>query len=146
MAPNTAAILKVVFKCEQQVSEWPEVTVGLFIENPTPFLREFFAKFSRLNYPKSKMTVLVHNNVSYYTFKCPCLSDNKMNESIYCLSSHQVQYHKEIVEKFFVDSKNEYFLLKYIAPEDDSPEVDHDFFCIQICFFIKTNSIYYTTK
>lgn len=80
---------------QENVNEWPDVTVGLFIEKPTPFLREFFVKFSQLNYPKSKMTVLIHNNV---------------------------KYHAEQIEKFFVDAKNEYSSLKYIAPEDDSPE------------------------
>jgi hypothetical protein len=34
-----------------------------------------------------------------------------------------VKYHAELIGKFFVDSKNEYASLKYISPEDDSPEV-----------------------
>ena len=36
------------------------MTVGLFIEFPTPFLKEFFEHFSKLNYTKSKITLLIH--------------------------------------------------------------------------------------
>jgi hypothetical protein len=50
------------------MNEWPNVTIGLFIENPTPFLREFFQKISKLNYPKSKLSVLIHNNVNIRRF------------------------------------------------------------------------------
>jgi hypothetical protein len=61
----------------------------------TPFLREFFEKIAKLKYPKNKLSLLIHNNVQYH--------------------------HKEI-EKFFVDPKNAYYAIKYIQPEDDSPE------------------------
>jgi hypothetical protein len=37
--------------------------MALFIEVPTPFLREFFQKISDLAYPKKKISVLIHNNV-----------------------------------------------------------------------------------
>ena len=45
------------------MDKWPEVTMALFIEVPTPFIREFFQKISDLNYPKKKISVLIHNNV-----------------------------------------------------------------------------------
>ncbi len=76
-------------------NEWPDVTVGIFIEEPTPFLREFFERFSKLNYPKSKISLLVHNNVDY---------------------------HDKLVESFFIDNKDSYNSLKYLKSVDDSPE------------------------
>jgi hypothetical protein len=43
---------------------WPTVTLGIFIERPTPFLKEFFEKIINLKYPKAKISILLHNNVS----------------------------------------------------------------------------------
>ena len=71
------------------------MTVGLFIETPTPFLREFFEKISKLNYPKNKLSILIHNSI---------------------------KFHHGVVEEFFKDPKNEYYSIKYISPEEDSPE------------------------
>ena len=44
----------------------PLVTIGLFIEQPTPFLEEFFGKILKLDYLKDKIDVVVHNNVPYH--------------------------------------------------------------------------------
>lgn len=65
------------------------------MEVATPFLREFFEKLAKLNYPRNKISLLVHNNV---------------------------KYHSKQVESFLNDPKNEYYSVKYIAPEDDAPE------------------------
>lgn len=62
---------------------------------PTPFLREFFEKVAKLEYPKSKITMLIYNNVPM---------------------------HKELVEAFIVEPENEYLFVKYIGPEDDFSE------------------------
>uniref|UniRef100_A0AAY4E7C8 procollagen-lysine 5-dioxygenase n=1 Tax=Denticeps clupeoides TaxID=299321 RepID=A0AAY4E7C8_9TELE len=43
--------------------EFPVVTVGIFIEQPTPFVPEFFQRLFELDYPKDKLNVFVHNNV-----------------------------------------------------------------------------------
>ncbi|XP_028823702.1 procollagen-lysine,2-oxoglutarate 5-dioxygenase 2 isoform X2 [Denticeps clupeoides] len=45
-----------------QVNEFPVVTVGIFIEQPTPFVPEFFQRLFELDYPKDKLNVFVHNN------------------------------------------------------------------------------------
>lgn len=42
--------------------------VGVFIEQPTPFLPEFLHRLLTLDYPKDKLQVFVHNNVSV----CSC--------------------------------------------------------------------------
>lgn len=44
--------------------EYPSVLVGVFIEKPTPFLPEFFQRLLSLDYPKDKIKVFIHNNVS----------------------------------------------------------------------------------
>ena len=61
---NSKKILfKIIYKYIK-VTKWPVVTIGIFIEAPTPFLREFLEKISKLDYPKSKIDVLIHNNVN----------------------------------------------------------------------------------
>uniref|UniRef100_A0A8C8CBF9 procollagen-lysine 5-dioxygenase n=1 Tax=Oncorhynchus tshawytscha TaxID=74940 RepID=A0A8C8CBF9_ONCTS len=47
-----------------QLKEYPTVMVGVFIEQPTPFLSQFFQRLVTLDYPKDKLNVFVHNNVS----------------------------------------------------------------------------------
>lgn len=42
------------------------VLIGIFIENPMPFLEEFFDKILTLNYPKEKIHIFIHNRVEYH--------------------------------------------------------------------------------
>ena len=49
-----------------QRDEWPVVFVSLHIESSTPFLDLFFSFFARLDYPKQRMHVLVHNSVEHH--------------------------------------------------------------------------------
>lgn len=41
--------------------------VGVFIEQPTPFLPEFFQRLLTLDYPKDKLKLFIHNNVSVHS-------------------------------------------------------------------------------
>lgn len=47
--------------------QWPMVYIGLFIEFPTPFLREYFEKIQKITYPKQRLGIFVHNLVSSFT-------------------------------------------------------------------------------
>ena len=42
----------------------PTVLVGVFIEQPTPFLSLFFQRLLRLHYPQKQMRLFIHNHVS----------------------------------------------------------------------------------
>lgn len=42
----------------------PTVLVGVFIEQPTPFLSLFFQRLLRLRYPRKQMRLFIHNHVS----------------------------------------------------------------------------------
>lgn len=46
-------------------SELPTVTIGVFVEKAAPFLEEFFESIAALEYPKKKISLFVHNNVSW---------------------------------------------------------------------------------
>lgn len=47
-----------------QHEDYPTVMIGLFLEQPTPFIREFFQHIATLNYPKSRIDLYIHNKVS----------------------------------------------------------------------------------
>ena len=44
-------------------SEWPRVTLAVMVEQPTPFLLEVLEHITRLDYPKKRMSLWVHNAV-----------------------------------------------------------------------------------
>lgn len=44
--------------------DFPIVTIGIFITNPTPFLQEYFDSILALEYPKDKLHIFLYNNVS----------------------------------------------------------------------------------
>lgn len=46
--------------------EVPKVTMGVFIEKATPFMEEFFERINGLVYPKSKISLFVHNTEEYH--------------------------------------------------------------------------------
>ncbi|CAF2076350.1 unnamed protein product [Rotaria magnacalcarata] len=78
--------------------QWPMVYIGLFIEFPTPFLREYFEKIMKLTYPKQRLSILIHN---------------------------QVEYHKNITEQYLKKfSEDEYKFVKYLNVDDDTTEAE----------------------
>lgn len=47
-----------------QETEYPVVMLALFIEQQTPFIDEYFKNIEDFNYPKNKMHLYIHVNVS----------------------------------------------------------------------------------
>ncbi|XP_043193346.1 multifunctional procollagen lysine hydroxylase and glycosyltransferase LH3-like [Amphibalanus amphitrite] len=45
---------------------FPRVLLAVFIDQPTPFLEEFFNNIWKLNYPKSKIDLLVYNAAPFH--------------------------------------------------------------------------------
>ena len=43
---------------------YPNVTIGVFIEQPTPFLPRFLNTLLTLDYPKEALKFFIHNKVS----------------------------------------------------------------------------------
>ncbi|XP_066455453.1 procollagen-lysine,2-oxoglutarate 5-dioxygenase 2 isoform X2 [Eleutherodactylus coqui] len=48
------------------LEDYPRVTIGVFIEQPTPFLPEFFTRLLALDYPKEKLSLFIHNSEVYH--------------------------------------------------------------------------------
>lgn len=68
----------------------PTVLVGVFIEQPTPFLSLFFLRLLRLRYPQKQMRLFIHN---------------------------QERHHKLQVEQFLAEHGSEYQSVKLVGPE-----------------------------
>uniref|UniRef100_A0A8C6PAQ0 procollagen-lysine 5-dioxygenase n=1 Tax=Nothobranchius furzeri TaxID=105023 RepID=A0A8C6PAQ0_NOTFU len=76
-----------------QLQEYPNVLVGVFIEQPTPFLPEFFQRLLALDYPKDKLKLFVHNNVSVY--------------------------HEKHIQRFWEENRNVFNSFKVVGPEEN---------------------------
>uniref|UniRef100_A0AAQ5Y724 procollagen-lysine 5-dioxygenase n=1 Tax=Amphiprion ocellaris TaxID=80972 RepID=A0AAQ5Y724_AMPOC len=76
-----------------QLKEYPNVLVGVFIEQPTPFLPEFFQRLLTLDYPKDKLKIFVHNNVSVY--------------------------HEKHIQRFWEENRNVFSSFKVVGPEEN---------------------------
>nr|XP_018912305.1 PREDICTED: procollagen-lysine,2-oxoglutarate 5-dioxygenase 3 isoform X1 [Bemisia tabaci] len=83
---------------------YPRVLLGVFIDKPTPFIEEFLAKVTALDYPPKKVSLFLYNNVSY---------------------------HEEIVKSFI--EKSDYLHIKTINPEDDIPYEDALSAAVEYC-------------
>ncbi|KAF7239300.1 Procollagen-lysine,2-oxoglutarate 5-dioxygenase 1 [Varanus komodoensis] len=44
----------------------PVVLIGIFIEQPTPFLTQFFQRLQKLRYPKKRIQLLIHNHEAHH--------------------------------------------------------------------------------
>lgn len=76
---------------------YPIILIAIFIEQPTPFLEEFFQAIYHQAYPKSRLHLFIHNNVPY---------------------------HESVIYDFFEKTSREYLSGKQILPSDEISEVD----------------------
>ncbi|XP_051970452.1 procollagen-lysine,2-oxoglutarate 5-dioxygenase 2-like isoform X2 [Xyrauchen texanus] len=74
-----------------QLKEYPRVTVGVYIEQPTPFLPEFLERLRTLDYPKDKLNVFFHNTEVY---------------------------HEKHIQKFWEENKDVFHSFKVVGPEE----------------------------
>ena len=49
-----------------KLTEIPEVVLAIFIEQPTPFIEEFFQKIIKLDYQKGKIDLFIHNSSPFH--------------------------------------------------------------------------------
>lgn len=47
-------------------ANWPTVLLAVFVERETPFLAEALASLAQLSYPRSRLSLWVHNAVAYH--------------------------------------------------------------------------------
>ncbi|XP_072101335.1 procollagen-lysine,2-oxoglutarate 5-dioxygenase 1 isoform X1 [Mobula birostris] len=47
-------------------NKFPTVLIGIFIEQPTPFVEDFFERLVNLNFPKEHLQIFIHNTQAEY--------------------------------------------------------------------------------
>ncbi|XP_035237773.1 procollagen-lysine,2-oxoglutarate 5-dioxygenase 1 isoform X1 [Anguilla anguilla] len=73
-------------------SEYPVVLIGIFIQQPTPFVAVFFERLLNLKYPKDRLKLFIYN---------------------------QEPHHKKHISSFLEDHGTEYQAVKVIGPEEE---------------------------
>ncbi|XP_026549940.1 procollagen-lysine,2-oxoglutarate 5-dioxygenase 1-like [Notechis scutatus] len=84
----------------------PLTVVGIFIEQPTPFLDQFFKRLQLLRYPKKKIHLFIHN--------------------------HE-EHHLPQVSSFVEKHGQEYRSLKVMGPEDHLENAEARRLCMNLC-------------
>ncbi|CAL8292338.1 unnamed protein product [Lota lota] len=80
-----------------QLKDYPDVLLGVFIEQPTPFLPEFFQRLLTLDYPREKLNLFLHN---------------------------QEVYHEKHIEQFWKEHRHEFNSFKVVGPEENLSQGD----------------------
>uniref|UniRef100_A0A673HX75 Procollagen-lysine,2-oxoglutarate 5-dioxygenase 1 n=1 Tax=Sinocyclocheilus rhinocerous TaxID=307959 RepID=A0A673HX75_9TELE len=75
-----------------QESEYPVVVIGIFIQQPTPFVTVFFERLLNLKYPKNRLRLFIYN---------------------------QELHHEPHIRTFLEYHESEYQGVKLIGPEED---------------------------
>ncbi|XP_077365334.1 procollagen-lysine,2-oxoglutarate 5-dioxygenase 2 isoform X2 [Festucalex cinctus] len=100
-----------------QLKEYPNVLLGVFIEHPTPFLPEFFQRLLTLDYPKDKLKVFVHNNEVY---------------------------HERHMQKFWEEHRNVFSSLKVVGPEENLSQGEARNMAMDLCRQDATCDFYFS--
>ncbi|MEE6485250.1 hypothetical protein FKM82_014228 [Ascaphus truei] len=91
---------------EVKEDSFPLVVIGVFIEQPTPFVSEFFKRLTNLQYPKKRIQLYIVNHEA----------------------SHRV-----LVEKFLQDHGTEYNTVRVVGPGETSNAADARNSAMDLC-------------
>uniref|UniRef100_A0A8C4HSS1 Procollagen-lysine,2-oxoglutarate 5-dioxygenase 1 n=1 Tax=Dicentrarchus labrax TaxID=13489 RepID=A0A8C4HSS1_DICLA len=94
--PNTWTFENGCTLCHEELrpltSEYPLVVIGIFIQQPTPFVTVFFERLLKLQYPKNRLKLFIYN---------------------------QETHHERQVSSFLKDHGSLYQDVKFIGPEEE---------------------------
>ncbi|XP_060949665.1 procollagen-lysine,2-oxoglutarate 5-dioxygenase 2 [Limanda limanda] len=100
-----------------QLKESPNVLVGVFIEQPTPFLPEFFQRLLTLDYPHDKIHLFIHNNEVY---------------------------HEKHIQKFWEENRNVFSSFKVVGPEENLSQGEARNMAMDLCRTDATCDFYFS--
>jgi len=101
-------------------NETPLVLMAVFIEQPTPFMDEFWDKLVKLDYDKASIHLLIHNAVGYHGKQ----------------AAEFVQYWKNPNEV------STYHSIEYISEADEMDEVEARNRAVERCAELKCDSLF----
>jgi uncharacterized protein Usg len=81
------------------LAETPQVVLAAFIEQPTPFMPEFFETLAKLDYPKTKIDLYLHSSSDYHD-----------------------KHVEAFLEEFGENSADGYNSVTYVGPKDKTSE------------------------
>uniref|UniRef100_UPI00398EBAFC procollagen-lysine,2-oxoglutarate 5-dioxygenase 1 isoform X1 n=1 Tax=Pristiophorus japonicus TaxID=55135 RepID=UPI00398EBAFC len=87
-------------------TEFPTVLVGIFIEQPTPFVEEFFERLVNLNFPKEQLRIFIHNTQTH---------------------------HEQHVRQFIEQHRAKYHSVRVVGPEDETVNADARNMGLDLC-------------
>ncbi|XP_030431891.1 procollagen-lysine,2-oxoglutarate 5-dioxygenase 2 isoform X4 [Gopherus evgoodei] len=99
------------------VTEHPRVTVGVFIEQPTPFLSKFLDRLLTLDYPKELLSIFIHNNEVY---------------------------HEKHIKKFWEKAKKAIRSIKIVGPEENLSQAEARNMGMDLCRQNKACDYYFS--
>ncbi|XP_053246171.1 procollagen-lysine,2-oxoglutarate 5-dioxygenase 2 isoform X2 [Podarcis raffonei] len=88
------------------LEETPTVTIGVFIEQPTPFLPKFLDRLLTLDYAKEKITLFIHNNEVH---------------------------HERHIKTFWEKAKHMFKMIQIVGPEEYLSQADARNMGMDIC-------------
>ncbi|XP_028923971.1 procollagen-lysine,2-oxoglutarate 5-dioxygenase 2 isoform X2 [Ornithorhynchus anatinus] len=86
--------------------DYPKVTIGVFIEQPTPFLPRFLDLLLTLDYPKEALSLFIHNNEVY---------------------------HEKHIKAFWEKAKNIITTIKIVGPEESLSQAEARNMGMDVC-------------
>ncbi|XP_064008901.1 procollagen-lysine,2-oxoglutarate 5-dioxygenase 2 isoform X1 [Pogoniulus pusillus] len=99
------------------VTEYPRVKIGVFIEQPTPFLPKFLDRLLTLDYPKEQLSIFIHNNEVY---------------------------HEKHIKKFWEKAKNIIKSIKIVGPEENLSQAEARNMGMDLCRQDKACEYYFS--
>ncbi|KAM9279646.1 procollagen-lysine,2-oxoglutarate 5-dioxygenase 2 isoform 1-T1 [Morus bassanus] len=99
------------------VTEYPRVKIGVFIEQPTPFLPKFLDRLLTLDYPKEALSIFIHNNEVY---------------------------HEKHIKKFWEKAKNIIRNIKIVGPEENLSQAEARNMGMDLCRQDKACEYYFS--
>uniref|UniRef100_A0A493TH16 procollagen-lysine 5-dioxygenase n=2 Tax=Anas platyrhynchos TaxID=8839 RepID=A0A493TH16_ANAPP len=99
------------------VKEHPRVKIGVFIEQPTPFLPKFLDRLLTLDYPKEALSIFIHNNEVY---------------------------HEKHIKKFWEKAKNIIRNIKIVGPEENLSQAEARNMGMDLCRQDKACEYYFS--
>ena len=92
----------------EDLVETPQIVLAVFVEQPTPFIEEFFQKLLALDYPKSSIDLFIHNGASYHSKDVASFVEGSPYHSVHVEESsyHSVHYIPQDATEKEADARN----------------------------------------
>ncbi|XP_062904877.1 multifunctional procollagen lysine hydroxylase and glycosyltransferase LH3-like [Mobula hypostoma] len=89
-----------------QDEDYPHVTIGVFILQPTPFFQEFLGRLTTLDYPHDQLSLFIYN---------------------------REVYHEKHIQEFWEKYREDFYTVKVVGPEEEMTEGEARDMGLHVC-------------